>query len=147
VGALAAVDEPPAAGLDAGVAVHALGAGLDAAAEEAPVSWVPVAARVEEAPAAWVLVVASLGEAPVSWVLVAARVEEAPAAWVLVVVVVVVLVGAAAVTGLRLRGTSSLLLEDRRPAARLGKSERAPRIISTLQRLCEHGKAANEAAE
>ena len=24
---------------------------------------------------------------------------------------------------------------------------RAPRIISTLQRLCEHGKAANEAAE
>jgi hypothetical protein len=23
----------------------------------------------------------------------------------------------------------------------------APRIISTLQRLCEHGKAANEAAE
>ena len=95
VGALTAVDEPPAAGLDAGVAVHALGAGLDAAAEEAPVSWV--------------LVVASL--------------EEAPAAWVLVVVVVVVLVGAAAVTGLRLRGTSSLLLEDRRPAARLGKSE------------------------
>jgi hypothetical protein len=95
VGALTAVDEPPAAGLDAGVAVHALGAGLDAAAEEAPVSWVPVAARV----------------------------EEAPAAWVLVVVVVVVLVGAAAVTGLRLRGTSSLLLEDRRPAARLGKSE------------------------
>jgi hypothetical protein len=24
---------------------------------------------------------------------------------------------------------------------------RTPRIISTLQRLCEHGKAANEAAE
>jgi hypothetical protein len=105
------------------VAVHALGAGLDAAAEEAPVSWVPVAARVEEAPAAWVLVAARLGEAPVSWVLVVASLEEAPAAWVLVVVVVVVLVGAAAVTGLRLRGTSSLLLEDRRPAARLGKSE------------------------
>jgi len=98
VGAPAAVDEPPAAGLDAGVAagvaVDALGAGLDAAAEEAPVSWV----------------------------LVVARLEEAPAAWVLVVVVVVVLVGAAAVTGLRLRGTSSLLLEDWRPAARSGKS-------------------------
>ena len=80
-------------------------------------SWAPVAARVEEAPPAWVLVVARLGEAPVSWVLVAARVEEAPAAWVLVVVVIVVLVGAAAVTGLRLRGTSSLLLIAWPPAA------------------------------
>jgi hypothetical protein len=47
----------------------------------------------------------------VNWVPVTASLEEAPAAWVVVVVVVVVLVGAAAVTGLRLRGTSSLLLE------------------------------------
>jgi hypothetical protein len=77
------------------VAVDALGAGLDAAAEEAPVSWV----------------------------LVVARVGEAPATWVLVVFVVVVLVGAAAVTGLRIRGTSALLLEDWRPAPRSGKSE------------------------